>query len=909
MLGFLDRPVGPMFTGEQSCVPLGRTTLAIVRKPGSEGTGVGRYARELASFVAVVVQFGLIVLLVENWQLENLSVSRLLELAFFGFIIHHLIPFRFRLAFFAILSLVAVVFGVGEVGTKTFVGGLTGRVPLGDFAYSLAPGLGLVAVGLGLLGLCHLPVRFGVRIGLIAIVGAGLAFLRAHSQWLPDVKEMWVILGSMFMFRLVVYLYDLKHHAVPFSPSRAISYFFLLPNVCFPLFPVVDYKTFSSTYYNEDWPRVYQTGLKWMFRGVLQLLLYRLIYQYAPLDVSKLSSSLDAAGFMLSTYLLYLRVSGTFHLIVGLLHMFGFNLPETHHLYYLATSFTDFWRRINIYWKDFVMKLFFYPTHFKLRKMGTIPALAVATMVTFIATWLLHSWQWFWILGKPLFNWKDFSFWMILAVLVLMTALYETTRGRQRTLSPSQVTLRRRLRQGLQAGGTFCAMCVLWTYWSCQSWAEFETLMDAASRPTWSNILVILGVFALVCGGGMLWGQSSRETSEGRRTPATDGTFHFWPRAIEVTAGSICLLVLPFLANHAMPSVRHVVARLHSDVLNARDVALQSRGYYEDLDVGRADKWQWQHKQGTPEGWADGKKNFYRQRSDFLLAEIVPSTSTVMGGAPIKSNRLGMRDREYAEVKPANTYRVVLLGASHDMGTGVNDNETYENLVEDRLNEKTPDPRYAHYEILNMSVGGSDILQRLLRLQQQGFRFEPDAVILSVAAYDQQFIIEHLRKILTTGIDLPPEYGEIFQRIVRQAHVNGKMPDAMIERRLRQYVGEINEWAFNRFATECKRRGIRPVVIYRPAPIDFEGLEVASHSEIIRLAAAVGLEVIDLSNAFDTVADRDTLIVAKWEHHTTALGHRLLANKLHEGLVHLLQRAPTTLLSAQNQSDTGSFAP
>ena len=60
------------------------------------------------------------------------------------------------------------------------------------------------------------------------------------------------------------------------------------------------------------------------------------------------------------------------------------------------------------------MKLFFYPTHFKLRKMGTLWALSVATLVTFLATWVLHSWQWFWIRGKPLFDWKDFSFWMIL---------------------------------------------------------------------------------------------------------------------------------------------------------------------------------------------------------------------------------------------------------------------------------------------------------------------------------------------------------------------------------------------------------------------------------------------------------------------------------------------------------------
>jgi alginate O-acetyltransferase complex protein AlgI len=892
-----------MLTKDQAYSPPNETNMTLVEELFAKPGFVGRYARELASFVAIVVQFGLLVLVVSDWQLENLSVSRLMQLAFVGFVIHHLLPIRFRLRFFAALSMAAVVLIVGEMGTRTFVGALTGRVPLADFVYPLIPGVALVAVGLGLIGICHLPIRFGARVALIAVVGAGLAFLRAHSEWFPDVKEMWVILGSMFMFRLMIYLYDLKDPRAPFSPARAISYFFMLPNICFPLFPVVNYETFTSTYYNEDWRRIYQTGLKWMFRGVIQLLLYRLIYQYAPLDVSKLSSTLDAAGFMIGMYLLYLRISGTFHLIIGLLHMFGFNLPETHHLYLLSSSFTDFWRRINIYWKDFVMKLFFYPIHFKFRKLGPLWALSIATLMTFLATWLLHSWQWFWIRGKPLLDWKDFSFWMILGVLVLVTAIYETTRGRKRALSPSRFSMRTRLMLGLQAGVFFCGMCVLWAYWSCQSWGDFQTLLDAASKPSWRDIAIILGVFALVCICGTVWGRSTRETSEGQSSTTTLRPFRFWPSAAAVAAGSICLLVLPSLATRTMPGIEHIVARLHSDVLNAGDMALQRRGYYEDLDVGRMDKWQWQRQEGTPEGWADGKKVFYRERSDFLFADIVPSVSTVMGGAPISSNALGMRDREYTEVKPANTYRMVLLGASHDLGTGVKDNETYENLVEDRLNDKAPDPRYSRYEILNMSVGGSDILQRLLRLQKQGLRFAPDAAILSVAAHDRQFVIEHFRKILTLGTDLPPDFREIFERIVGKAHLHAKMPKAMIERRLQGYVGEIYEWAFRHFGSECRRRGIRPIVIYRPAPVDFEGVESASRSEIIPLVEAAGLEVIDLSDAFDTVTDRDSLIVAKWEDHTTPLGHRLLADKLYERLVPLLRRASTTVLSTDNQPD------
>ena len=56
-----------------------------------------------------------------------------------------------------------------------------------------------------------------------------------------------------------------------------------------------------------------------------------------------------------------------------MLHLFGFNLPETQSLYYLASSFTDFWRRINIYWKDFMMKVFYYPAFFGLKRSGTRP--------------------------------------------------------------------------------------------------------------------------------------------------------------------------------------------------------------------------------------------------------------------------------------------------------------------------------------------------------------------------------------------------------------------------------------------------------------------------------------------------------------------------------------------------------
>jgi hypothetical protein len=247
-----------------------------------------------------------------------------------------------------------------------------------------------------------------------------------------------------------------------------------------------------------------------------------------------------------------------------------------------------------------------------------------------------------------------------------------------------------------------------------------------------------------------------------------------------------------------------------------------------------------------------------------------------------------MRDREYEKIKPANTYRIVLLGSSHDMGMGVKDGQTYENLVEDNLNSRVPDARYSRYEILNLSVAADSIVQRVLRLEQEGFEFQPDAAILSVNAVDTRFIASYLRKALIQGIEPSPGYREVVESIVRRAHVNGKMPAVMIERRLQPYVAELSGWSFQRFAQQCAQRGVRPLVVYRPTPADFSGMESSTRSETIGWARTAGVEIIDLSPAFDSVTDRSSLVIAKWDDHTTARGHRLLADELYKELVPML---------------------
>jgi hypothetical protein len=346
----------------------------------------------------------------------------------------------------------------------------------------------------------------------------------------------------------------------------------------------------------------------------------------------------------------------------------------------------------------------------------------------------------------------------------------------------------------------------------------------------------------------------------------------------------MCLLAGPSVANWAAPATKGLIARLQHDVLNARDLASQRRGYYEQLDTGGVNR--------EEKAWFEGMKVFYRGRSDFLMGEIVPSVSTILEGSAVTSNHFGMRDHEYDRIKQANTYRIVLSGSSHEMGAGVRDDQTFENLVEDHLNRVLPDGHYSRYEILNLSMGGHSVLQRLLRLEQLGFEFQPDAAIFCVSGIESQLVVQHLTKCINRGIIPPSDYREIVEQITRRAGVQRRMPDVMIERNLRPYVPEIYDWVFRRFAAECAQCGVHPLVVYRPAPVDFEGTEASARAEMVRIARAAGLEVIDLSPAFDSVANRNTLVVTKWDDHSNALAHRLLADKLYDVLVQLLFSSP-----------------
>src|SRR5439155_9497854 len=103
--------------------------------------------------------------------------------------------------------------------------------------------------------------------------------------------------------------------------------------------------------------------------------------------------------------------------------------------------------------------------------------------------------------------------------------------------------------------------------------------------------------------------------------------------------------------------------------------------------VDRFNSQLWQVYMNEPLNWLDVQgTGLERFTGDFQQKELVPSFSSQTSYARISTNRWGMRDKDYEKEPSADGLRIAVLGASTVMGWGVENDQTFETILESRLN-------------------------------------------------------------------------------------------------------------------------------------------------------------------------------------------------------------------------------
>ncbi len=781
---------------------------------------------------------------------ESLRLSTLAPFILAAFVANALAPLSWRLPILFSFNLAAACWLLG-----------------------LRDGSILIGLGLSLFLLANLPIRIGYRIGIALAAAVLLAVFRAG--WLPFTggKAILPILGSMFMFRMVLYLYEMQFEKETAGFWKKLSYFFLLPNLVFVIFPVVDYSTFTRNYYSRPAFETYRRGILMMANGLFHLLLYRLIYYYllpAPGAVQDFGSLLQ---FMAASYALIVRLAGIFHFSVGVICLFGFHLPPAFDHYFFAASFSDLWRRINIYWRDFVTKVFYFPIYFRLKHFGTSPGMVLAVLIVFFINWFLHGYQWFWIRGAFPITVQDTTFWGVLGVLVAANSAVQAgrrpSRPRPGIFSPAHA-----LAHAMKVIGIFGFMAVLWSFWTSTSPGDWLAMVGRGKPASTAEVLLAALGFFLLAGLGVIIqyiGFLYRHKKLPLEPSASRG---LW-------LAGLGMAVLVFFG---LPPVSQALERRSGislepvlyTKLNAFDREQLYKGYYESLMApNNLNSRMWEMEQARPDDWKSLRELGLRVgRDDILLKELAPNKRVEFKGGLFTTNSHGLRDREYAREKPAGALRLALLGGSIEMGTGVDTDQTYENLAEDELNASGLLGEGRKVEVLNFAISGNHLFQNVAMCEWKASEFQPDALLYPAHSNEAHRILSSLYRDYSRRRELSYPF---LKEIILAAGVKAVDTEAQFIEKLKPRQEEILRWGLERIRECARAKGAVPVWLYVPALDDNEAPGEDAFLE--KIAREAGFFTLNLKASYGA-EEPESLKISAWDFHPNARGHQLIAREL-----------------------------
>ena len=129
------------------------------------------------------------------------------------------------------------------------------------------------------------------------------------------------------------------------------------------------------------------------------------------------------------------------------------------------------------------------------------------------------------------------------------------------------------------------------------------------------------------------------------------------------------------------------------------------------------------------------QNDYYR---GFALRPGVEGTYRREGTSYVRINSDGLRDREHAKTKPANTVRIALLGDSFVEAMHVPMEQTFWRLLGPKLEAcKAFDGRQV--EIINFGVSGYGTTQELITLRQKVWDYSPDIVVLAFTIFNDVY--------------------------------------------------------------------------------------------------------------------------------------------------------------------------
>ena len=738
------------------------------------------------------------------------------------------------------------------------------------FAFGWLSGSVLILLLLIPFLLFSIPVTWNCKLLLLILFVCGMVLLRFDLLYMPSVNLVMPFAASILIFRVILLLYETKYASLHTNHWLNLAYIFSFNHLFFLLGPVVDYKVFVRSFQGANSRENTNRALWFLYSGVFLFVLHRISTALFAFDaVTNLNTLLP---FLVGNYLVVLKIVATLTFSVGCITLFGFQLPNPFGLFLFADSFKSYWRKVNVYWREFMMKLVYYPVYFELRKKNRY-AFFIALLSTFMFSWFFHWYQKTWITGIVSSSVTDFLFWLALGLLVAITSsAQDVSMDNQQ----SEKTFAKNILKSLRVLLVFSVMSVLWLLWKSESLSEFFFILSKGANVDLAEGLKIACVIlvSILTFTSLSFFLPKQKTESIKQE---HGTY------VIILLLTTILLLQFFYRNTESPKWLSVIT--NPEKVGTQEQEKNEAGYYESI-MNTGANWEISLKRSRRFNSLD---EITVRTNDLLLQKFAPNKLLVYNEHVITTNSFGLRDKEYALAKPDSAFRICLLGTSYELGMGVSDTEVFESIAEQKLNATNPNQKI---EMLNFSMGGYCVVQQFELMQKIVPTYKPDEIILFAHTDELRRFNNFFCRYIKNGTDLKYDF---LKKIKLEAGANQHQSRMEIKERLFPFMPAITAFCYKGIIDQCKKQNIKPVWVFLPTTSDL--LTPQKIDEVRTLAVNAGFETYVLNNAYSNAKGRN-ITMSETDTHPNKLGHFLIAqsfyNLLADSSNHLLDTTKWT---------------
>ena len=329
-----------------------------------------------------------------------------------------------------------------------------------------------------------------------------------------------------------------------------------------------------------------------------------------------------------------------------------------------------------------------------------------------------------------------------------------------------------------------------------------------------------------------------------------------------------------------------LVETMSSRELNKEAREALTAGYYEGL-LNEGSRLSGMNRLVTDNRVPDFRDNAQpdrRETHDFLFYELIPNSDIPdyrdnRARYRLKTNSVGIADREYPLEKPPHVRRIAMMGDSITRGQGAPFGETFEALLERALDAKVktaaPD---AGVEILNFAVGSYNITQQMEMARTRAARYRPDVYVFALSPLSvYRSWARHVALMLNAGVDLKYDY---IRTLVKDADVRVNESMGVFDAKMSKFRLPTIRWVLGEMQAQARQEGAQMLVLLVP-DVSYSAQISESFLGIPEILRALQIPVVSLVETFEGAPDLSPYRVADNDRHPNAAGHKRLFERLY----------------------------